>query len=115
MLSYLGILYDGSTWAGIETLMQAMDSSAGEVSYILGGWVLDLYPRGVGIEFRADLLGALIVLVVLGVGLIVTIYSKLPVQEETPKKEAIFYPLFLCKLRDWLESPSLGMPLIYMY
>ena len=76
----------GSTWAGIETLMQAMDSSAGEVSYILGGWVLDLYPRGVGIEFRADLLGALIVLVVLGVGLIVTIYSKLPVQEETPKK-----------------------------
>ena len=88
----------GSTWAGIETLMQAMDSSAGEVSYILGGWVLDLYPRGVGIEFRADLLGALIVLVVLGVGLIVTIYSKLPVQEETPKKEAIFYPLFLLQI-----------------
>ena len=45
-------------------------------SHILGGWSLDLFPRGVGIEFRADLLGALITLVVTGVGLIVTLYSK---------------------------------------
>ena len=36
---------------GIETLMQAMDSSAGEVSYILGGWVLDLYPRELELNF----------------------------------------------------------------
>ena len=115
MLSYLGILYDRVYMGGIETLMQAMDSSAGEVSYILGGWVLDLYPRGVGIEFRADLLGALIVLVVLGVGLIVTIYSKLPVQEETRRRKLFFTLSFFCKLRAWLESPSLGMPLIYMY
>ena len=95
----------GSTWAGIETLMQAMDSSAGEVSLYLGRLGSRSLSKGVGIEFRADLLGALIVLVVLGVGLIVTIYSKLPVQEETPKKEAIFYLSFFCKLRAWLESP----------
>ena len=44
----------GATWAR-ETLRQAMSSSEHEVSYLLGGWTFDLFPRGVGIEFRADL------------------------------------------------------------
>ena len=29
-----------------------MNSPEHEVSYILGGWTLDLFPRGVGIEFQ---------------------------------------------------------------
>ena len=58
-----------ATWASVETLFQAVASPTAEVSYIFGGWVVDLFPRGVGIEFRADLLGALIALVVVGVGL----------------------------------------------
>ena len=87
-----------ATWASVETLFQAVASPTAEVSYIFGGWVLDLFPRGVGIEFRADLLGALIALVVVGVGLIVSMYAKLPVEKETPKKEALYYPLFLLQI-----------------
>ena len=87
-----------SVWASIQTLMQAIDSSDHQVSYILGGWTLDLFPRGVGIEFRADLLGALITLVVTGVGLIVSMYSKVPVQRQTPGKEPMYYALFLLQI-----------------
>ena len=88
----------GSFLAGAVTLIQASGSPPHVVSYVLGGWSLDSYPRGVGIEFRADLLGALITLVVLGVGLLVSIYSKLPVEEETPDKEPLFYSLFLLQV-----------------
>ena len=88
----------GATWAGVETLLQAVASPQAQVSYILGGWTLDLFPRGVGIEFRADLLGGLIALVVLGVGFIVSIYAKLPVERETPNKESLFYTLFLLQI-----------------
>ena len=87
-----------SVWASIQTLMEAIDSSDHQVSYILGGWTLDLFPRGVGIEFRADLLGALITLVVTGVGLIVSMYSKVPVQRQTPGKEPMYYALFLLQI-----------------
>ena len=87
-----------SVWASIQTLMQTIDSSDHQVSYILGGWTLDLFPRGVGIEFRADLLGALITLVVTGVGLIVSMYSKVPVQRQTPGKEPMYYALFLLQI-----------------
>ena len=88
----------GATWAGVETLRQAMNSPEHEVSYILGGWTLDVFPRGVGIEFRADLLAALICLIVLGVGLIVTVYSKIHVEKETPNKESIYYSLMLLQI-----------------
>ena len=64
----------GSLWGGIETLRQVIASEVHTVSYIFGGWTLDKYPRGVGIEFHADILGILITLVVLGVGFIVAIY-----------------------------------------
>ena len=87
-----------SVWASIQTLIQAMDSSDHQISYILGGWSLDFFPRGVGIEFRADLLGALITLVVTGVGLIVSMYSKVPVQRQTPGKEPMYYALFLLQI-----------------
>ena len=87
-----------SVWASVKTLLQAIEASTHEVSYILGGWSLDLFPRGVGIEFRADILGGLITLVVTGVGLIVTLYSRLPVQRETPGKEAMYYGLFLLQI-----------------
>ena len=58
-----GLSMLGATWAGAETLMQAVQSPVHEVSYILGGWTLDAFPRGVGIEFRAELLRAQITLV----------------------------------------------------
>ncbi|MDA8991276.1 hypothetical protein N9H45_07095 [Opitutales bacterium] len=38
----------GAFGAGVETLLQAINSSTHEVSYILGGWTLDLFPRGGG-------------------------------------------------------------------
>jgi multicomponent Na+:H+ antiporter subunit D len=87
-----------TVWVSIDTLFQAIECPVHEVSYILGGWSLDLFPRGVGIEFRADLLGALIALVVTGVGLIVALYSKVPVQRETPGKEPMYYGLFLLQI-----------------
>ena len=77
-----------SVWASIDTLMQAMESPVHEVAYFLGGWAVESYPRGVGIEFRADILGGLIALVVTGVGLIVALYSKVPVQRQTPWERA---------------------------
>ena len=57
----------GSFVAGVLTLLQAIDSPDHEVSYVFGGWIIDSFPRGVGIEFRADLMAALITLIVLGV------------------------------------------------
>ena len=87
-----------SLWAGIETLMQVISSKELIISYLFGGWTLDAYPRGVGIEFHADILGILMTLVVLGVGLIVAFYSKLPLQDETPGKESLFYTLFLLQI-----------------
>ena len=88
----------GSFVAGVMTLIQAIDSPAHEVSYVFGGWIIDSYPRGVGIEFRADLMAALITLVVVGIGLCVAVYAKLPVERETPGKEHFFYPLFLLQI-----------------
>jgi multicomponent Na+:H+ antiporter subunit D len=88
----------GALWGGIETLHRVMASEANEISYIFGGWTLDAYPRGVGIEFRADLLGTLIMLVVVGVAFLAALYSKLPVSEETPEKEGPFYTLFLLQV-----------------
>ena len=38
----------GATWAGIETLLQAISSPSSEVSYILGGWTLDSFLAGWG-------------------------------------------------------------------
>ena len=81
----------GALGAGVMTLIQVLDSSDYEVVYLFGGWTLDSFPRGVGIEFRADLLAIRITLIVVGVGLCVSIYSKLPVEEETPGKEHFFY------------------------
>ena len=39
----------GATWAGVETMLQAVASPSAEVSYILGGWTLDL-SRGSGLN-----------------------------------------------------------------
>ena len=58
----------------------------------------DKYPRGVGIEFHADILGILITLVVLGVGLIVAVYSKLPVQRKLRIKNLFFILFFLLQV-----------------
>ncbi len=95
----IGVLcMTGSLVAGVLTLLQAIDSPDHEVSYVFGGWIIDSFPRGVGIEFRADLMAALITLIVLGVGLCVAVYAKLPVEQETPGKEHFFYPLFLLQI-----------------
>ena len=40
-----------SVWASIHTLLQAIESPAHEVSYILGGWSLDLFPGELGSNF----------------------------------------------------------------
>ncbi len=95
----IGVLcMTGSFVAGVFTLLQVIDSPDHEVSYVFGGWIIDSFPRGVGIEFRADLMAALITLIVLGVGLCVAVYAKLPVEQETPDKEHFFYPLFLLQI-----------------
>ena len=53
----IGVLcMTGSFVAGVLTLLQAIDSPDHEVSYVFGGWIIDSFPRGVGIEFRADLM-----------------------------------------------------------
>jgi len=41
-----------TVWVSVDTLFQAIESPVHEVSYILGGWSLDLFPRGVGLNFE---------------------------------------------------------------
>ena len=73
-----------------------MSSPSHEVSYILGVDI-DL-SRGEWAEFRADILAALIAMIVLGVGLIVTVYWKIHAEKETPNKESVYYSLMLLQI-----------------
>ena len=41
----------GATWAAVETLFQAVACPSAEVSYIFGGWVLDLSLGVWGLNF----------------------------------------------------------------
>ena len=98
----------GAAVASALTLVGALSSPLREVSYVLGSWSMDLFPRGVGIEFRADLLGALIALVVTGVGFLVAVYSKVPVSRETPGKEQSYYCLMLLQIAGLAGIPLTG-------
>ena len=77
-----------SVLSGIAILAKVVND--GIIRYRLGGW-----EPPMGIEFRIDALGALVVLTVSVVGLLTAIYSKRQVPAETPDKVSQYYTLYL--------------------
>ena len=77
-----------SVLSGIAILAKVVND--GVIRYRLGGW-----EPPMGIEFRIDALGALVVLAVSVVGLLTAIYSKRQVPAETPDKVSQYYTLYL--------------------
>ncbi len=92
-ITLLGI--GGALYFALEVFFQVRSIDTHQLSYFLGGWNAVDAPRGVGIEYRVDLLNSLVLLVIPGVGLLVALFSREFVPVETPKKEVQYYTLFL--------------------
>ena len=82
-----------SLWCGVSLLIQV--AGDGPVEYFLGNW---REPFGVGIQFRIDLLNALVLVAISSVAFLTAIYSTRLVREETRGKEALFYSLYLLQV-----------------
>lgn len=74
--------------AAFATLMQVL--AQGEIRYRLGGW-----EPPFGIEYRVDMLSALVLVVITGIAFLNVIYSTGRVRIETPEREPIYYTLLL--------------------
>ncbi|MGB1025338.1 MAG: monovalent cation/H+ antiporter subunit D family protein, partial [Rhodospirillaceae bacterium] len=70
----------------------------GPINYFMGNW-----PAPWGIELRVDLLSALVLVLVAGIGFIVSVYAKASVEKEfKQEKQPLFYTLFLLCLAGLL-------------
>jgi multicomponent Na+:H+ antiporter subunit D len=79
------------TVLAVAALVLARVLAEGAISYTMGGW-----EPPWGIELRIDALNALIVLIVCGIGAVVTPFAGRSVtQEVAASREALFYCLFL--------------------
>ncbi len=78
-----------SALAAWSTVVQVAESSNALVTYRMAGWV-----PPVGIEFRVDALNAGVVFMIAMVSLLVAIFSRTVVINETAGKEHFFYTLF---------------------
>ena len=85
----------GSLYFAVEIFYQVKLSSFHSVSYYFAGWNATDYPRGVGIEYKVDFLNGLVLIVIPAVGLLAALFSREFVPAETPKKESLFYTLYL--------------------
>lgn len=66
-------------------------AAEGTVSYHLGGW-----PPPIGIEYRVDMLNALVLLIVSGIGSVVVPYSRnAQIVEAAPARAYLFYATYL--------------------
>ena len=79
----------------VETFRQVANAYTHEISYFLGGWNATDFPRGIGIEYRVDLLNATVLVVIAAVALLAALFSKRFVPKETPGREPQYYTLFL--------------------
>ncbi|MEL0118744.1 MAG: CoA-disulfide reductase, partial [Opitutae bacterium] len=79
----------------LQTLVQVVDSPTHAISYFLGGWNATDFPRGIGIEYRVDMLNAIVLVVIAFVALLAALFSKRFVPKETPDREPQYYTLFL--------------------
>ena len=79
----------------LQTLVQVVDTPTHAISYFLGGWNATDFPRGIGIEYRVDMLNAIVLVVIAFVALLAALFSKRFVPKETPDREPQYYTLFL--------------------
>ena len=98
----------GALLFAMEVFFQVDDSFTKQISYFFGGWNAVDFPRGVGIQYHIDYLNALVLLVIPGVGLLVTMYSRHFVSLETPGKEPQYYTLFLLLLTGLMGMTVTG-------
>lgn len=92
-----------SACMAIIVFLKVFHSPVGYIEYYLGyGWQgMRLLKTGqpIGIVLRTDLLGAILLLLINGIGLLAAIYSIPYIKHEVPKhKETYYYTLFLLML-----------------
>lgn len=93
-----------SFYLALVTLGLVQSSPTGIVSYPIGAW-----PPPIGIEFRADALNAMIVLLVTGISLLAAIFSWPTVVAELGNKRlGMFYAAFLLCFAGLLGVASTG-------
>jgi multicomponent Na+:H+ antiporter subunit D len=84
-----------TTWGvfGMSVMLLAQVQREGTVSYLLGGWALPW-----GIEYRIDLLGAFVLVVVGAIGAVVTLFARTSVAREVDPALApyLYSALLLC-------------------
>ena len=85
----------GALYFTIIAFLQVTASPDHQISYFLAGWNASDFPRGVGIEYRVDLLNGMVLIMIAAVALLAAIFSKQFVPRETPGKEPQYYALFL--------------------
>jgi multicomponent Na+:H+ antiporter subunit D len=76
------------TWAvfALSVMLLAQVIETGPVSYAMGNWA-----PPIGIEYRADLLNAFVLLIVAGVAAVVTPFARLSVAHEIPADRVHFF------------------------
>ena len=76
---------------GFAILLMEQAMTEGVISYALGGW-----EPPWGIEYRVDALNAFVILLISGIGAILSIYAKRSVEDEIdPEKHVLFYTMFM--------------------
>ena len=94
------------TWVAfsvsVALLLQVMES--GPISYEIGGW-----EPPWGIEYRVDMLSALVLLVVSGIGSVVMPFARISVEREVPEERIyLFYVMYLLCLTGLLGMAITG-------
>ena len=95
-----------ATWLAFAMALSIMlqVNAAGPISYAIGDWA----PPW-GIEYRVDMLSALILVIVTGVGALVTLYAPASVKAEIPHDRIyLFYTMFLLSFTGLLGITVTG-------
>lgn len=76
---------------GLSTVLLARVVTHGTISYALGGW-----SPPIGIEYRVDLLNALVLLIVSAISAVVTMYARVSIAREiAAQRQRFFYSAWL--------------------
>jgi multicomponent Na+:H+ antiporter subunit D len=94
------------TWIAFAialTLLIQVDAH-GPISYALGDWAPPY-----GIEYRIDLLGAFVLVIVAGIGAVVMPFARISVERELPRERVyLFYVMYLLSLTGLLGIAITG-------
>lgn len=90
-----------STFSAFKVLMQVLNS--GTISYRMAGWAPPM-----GIEYRIDLLNAMVLLLVAGIAFLNLIASYQSVEQETHDRAGSFYTIYLLFVTGLLGVSATG-------